>query len=77
MESSAFLQIQTQIDALTFEEQLLLLERLIQYIRLRTSSMFQAGDPLLSMATDQSIHREIGVIQHQFACTDADGLDIM
>jgi len=77
MESLALLQIQTQLDSLTFDEQLLLLERLIQHIRLRTTSMFQADDPLLSMATDQNIHREVGAIQHEFACADADGLDIM
>ena len=77
MESPAFLQIQTQIDQLTFDEQLLLLERLIQFIRLRTATMFHADDPLLSMATDQELHREIGVIQQEFACADADGLDII
>ena len=77
MESPALLQIQTQVDLLTFEEQLLLLERLIQYIRLRTTTKFQTDDPLLSMATDQELHREVGSIQHEFACADADGLDIM
>ena len=55
----------------------MLLERLIQYIRLRTNSMFLAEDPFLRMATDQEVHREIGAIQDEFACADADGLDII
>lgn len=77
MKSPTLLQIQTQIDTLTFDEQLMLLERLIQYIRLRTNSMFLADDPFLRMATDQEVHREIGAIQDEFACADADGLDII
>ncbi len=77
MESSALLQIQAQLDTLTVMEQLLLLERLTQRIRLQTSAMSQADDPLLSMATDQELHREIGAIQHEFGCADADGLDMM
>ena len=70
MESPELLQIQTQIDLLPFEEQLLLLEWFVQSIRLRMT-------PLLEMAVDQELHREIGLIQHEFACADADGLDII
>lgn len=71
------MQIQTQIDLLPFETQLLLLEWFVQSLRLRMTAMLQADDPLLNMAVDQELHREIGLIQHEFACADADGLDIL
>ncbi|MEM7114777.1 MAG: hypothetical protein AAF614_20240 [Chloroflexota bacterium] len=71
-------QIEKNIDLLTLDEQLWLIERLVQ--RVRKSNLHQqseVGNDLAAMANDPEIQNELRSIEAEFAYAEADGLDIV
>lgn len=69
--------IEADIDQLSLNEQLCLMERLAQRIRKRTlrTLLVQESD-LVAMANDPAIQRKLQQISAEFASTETDGLDL-
>ena len=70
----ALRQIERQLQALSRDEQLLLLERLARSLRAQ-SSIPAMGSDLEEMAADPAIQRELRSIDRDFAATELDGLE--
>lgn len=69
--------IEADISHLSLTEQLWLLERLAQHIRVRMFRMEPALESqLATMANDPDVQRELRLIEADFAGTEADGLDV-
>ena len=69
------LEIESQIRQLSLSDQLWLVERLIQHIRMETvphNTLFEME--LAEMAADPEIQAEIQQIEAEFAVTEMDGL---
>jgi hypothetical protein len=63
------------IEELSLADQLLLLERLAQRIRVRTAPALVDDDAALdALAADPDVQRELRRIDEEFAVADADGL---
>jgi hypothetical protein len=63
------------IEELSLADQLLLLERLAQRIRVRTAPALVDDDAALdALAADPNVQRELRRINEEFAVADADGL---
>jgi hypothetical protein len=76
MENSAFNEIEKQFTQLSFDEQLLLIERLVQRLRNDAAAEHQEWDnDLAAMAADPSIQRELRHMDAEFRCTEGDGLE--
>lgn len=75
MSIEVFERIEADIQHLSLDEQLLLMEHLVQ--RIRTQSR-RGGSPwaadLAAMAADPAIQRELQQIATEFAGTESDGL---
>jgi hypothetical protein len=75
MNSSVLDRLNADIQRLTLEEQVWLLEQLAQRIREKTMRQQQILEgQLTAMANDPDIQREIELIQSEFAETESDGL---
>lgn len=75
MSSVTLDRLATDIEQLSLQEQLLLLERLAHHIRSRTMPVLPTNaDALAAMAADPAIQRELRQIADEFAVADADGL---
>ena len=74
MNTPTLAQLESEIQQLTFEEQVWLLERLAHQIRERTLHQ-EMESQLAAMAADPDIQREIRAIQSEFASAEADGLN--
>ncbi len=70
----AMRQIERQLQALSRDEQFLLLERLARSLRAQASIPAIASD-LEGMAADPAIQRELRSIARDFAATELDGLE--
>ena len=66
--------IESQIDALSPEQQLALIERLAKSLRNRQEQREWDKD-LVAMAADPDIQREIREINEEFAVAEEDGLE--
>ncbi len=69
-------QIEREIQQLSYDEQLLLIERLVHALRQRSRNArpdFEAA--LAEMAADPDIRRELEEIAQEFAGTEMDGLE--
>jgi hypothetical protein len=76
MSSTPMTEIEKQIDELSLDEQLRLLERLASRVRRRASEKSNGiGSDLAAMATDPDIQRELRAIEEEFRITEADGLE--
>ncbi len=67
-------EIEGEIEQLSLEEQLLLMERLARRIRRHQALTVEQSD-LAGMANDPAIQEELRRIELEFAPTEADGLD--
>ena len=75
MDSKVLDRLDADIRHLTLPEQVWLMERLAQSIRANTMRQQQILESQLdAMAADPDIQRELGLIQNEFAVTEADGL---
>lgn len=74
MSISTLQQIEAEINQLSTNDQLLLMERLARRIRSRQALAVRESD-LASMADDPAIQQELREIEAEFAPTEADGLD--
>lgn len=74
MNTPTITQLEREIQRLTFEEQIWLLERLAHHIRERTLHQ-DIEKQLAEMAADPDIQRVISEIQSEFAVTESDGLN--
>lgn len=76
MYTTALSQLEKGIDQLSFEEQLLLMEKLAQRIRERAAfESRRVENDLAAMANDPEIQRELREIEREFAYAESDGLD--
>ena len=66
--------LETDIQQLTLEEQIWLLERLAHHIGEQAMQQQTLESQLEAMASDPDIQREIRAIEDEFSATDADGL---
>lgn len=66
--------IESDINQLSFLEQVQLLERLAQRIRRQTERRQSIDDQLAAMAADPDIQRELRQIEAEFSGTELDGL---
>ena len=66
--------IESEIEQLSFDEQLLLMERLARRIR-GGPSLRVREDDLAAMADDPAVQRELRRIEAEIVPTEADGLD--
>ena len=76
MAAPALSEIENEFARLSPEAQLILLERLVHRARVAVSGnrdIWEAG--LSAMAADPEIRRELTHINHEFATTEADGLE--
>jgi hypothetical protein len=73
MNTPTLAQLESEIQQLTFEEQIWLLERLAHQIRERSLHQ-EMESQLAAMAADPDIQREISEIQSEFVVTEPDGL---
>lgn len=76
MSNASLAQIEQQINRLSINEQLLLMERLAQQIRRQTKKQPAITSyDLQAMANDPEIQREIREIGAEFSATESDGLE--
>ncbi len=76
MTESRLSQLEAAVDELSLTEQLWLVERLVQRIRVRSlRSPTINDDEFEQMARDPSIQRELKQVETEFAVADCDGLD--
>jgi hypothetical protein len=81
MISPTLLEIDRSIRALSLEEQMWLLERLVRHLREKTQTdafPFNSQDmeeDLAAMATDPDIQAEIAAIDEEFTVAEMDGLE--
>ena len=69
--------IESAIEKLSFTDQLWLMDRLAQRIRDQSSRLARLpNDELEAMAQDPAIQSELFEIEHDFAITEHDGLEI-
>jgi hypothetical protein len=69
-------QIEREIQQLSYDEQLWLIERLVHGLRRRSRDARPAFDAALAeMAADPQIRRELDEIAQEFAVTEMDGLE--
>lgn len=73
MSQSTLVQIEERFSQLPISEQRALLERLARRVNAQTAGGDE--DLMAQMAADPDVQREIGEIEQEFACTDADGLN--
>jgi hypothetical protein len=66
--------IERRLPALSWDEQLLLLERLARRLREETPERRIGGD-LAEMAADPAIQRELKAIDREFVTAESDGLE--
>ena len=77
MENAVLDRIEADIDQLSLSEQLWLMERLAHRIRQHAlPAAIDIESDLAAMANDPDIQRELRQIEHEFAPTDLDGLDV-
>jgi hypothetical protein len=75
MNSKVLDRLNADIQRLTLAEQVWLMERLVQSIRVKTMRQQHViENQLAAMAADPEIQREISQIQTEFAGTESDGL---
>ena len=69
--------LESAIEKLSFTDQLWLMDRLAQRIRDQSSRLARLpNDELEAMAQDPAIQSELFEIEHDFAITEHDGLEI-
>jgi aspartyl/asparaginyl-tRNA synthetase len=68
-------QLETEVEQLSFDEQMQLMEHLIQAMRRRTLRAQVNEFELVAMAADPDIQRELAAIDTEFRSTESDGLD--
>jgi hypothetical protein len=74
--SVSLAQIELDIRQLSYDEQLLLIERLVQGLRRRSRDARPTFDAALAqMAADPEIRRELEAIAQEFAVAEMDGLE--
>ena len=77
MNSLKLSQMEDNINKLSLDEQLWLVERLVHNIRETTNKKkYQFENDLAIMADDPQIQSELRKIEEEFAFTEADGLNI-
>jgi hypothetical protein len=68
--------LEREIQQLSYDEQLWLIERLVHGLRQRARNVRPAFDAALAeMAADPEIRRELEEISREFAVTEMDGLE--
>lgn len=75
MDSTMMAEIESRIDRLSRDEQLLLAENLIRRVRNEVSAFRITEDDLAAMAADPNIQRELREIAEEFASSEMDGLE--
>jgi hypothetical protein len=77
MKPSFLDEIENRFDALSLEEQLQVLERLVRRLRKRSAPRKKAawGSDLAAMAADSQIQEELRKIDAEFRPTEGDGLE--
>jgi hypothetical protein len=74
--SVSLAQIEREIQQLSYDEQLWLIERLVHGLRHRSRNARPTFDAALKeMAADPEIRRELEEIAREFAATEMDGLE--
>lgn len=74
MNTLAVTDIEHSISKLNLTEQLLLIERLAHRLREQMLNLQAWRSDLVAMAEDESIQKEMRLIQEEFAITELDGL---
>jgi hypothetical protein len=76
MNSVPLARLEREIQQLSYDEQLWLLERMVHGLRQRSRDARPAFDAALAeMAADPEIRRELKEISREFAVTEMDGLE--
>ena len=75
--TSVLTQLENNFDQLSLDEQLWLMERLAQRIRMKTVAEPAPAYNLAEMAADVEIQNELQRIEDEFSFAEADGLDIV
>ena len=72
-------QLEKNIYALSLDEQLWLMERLVQHIRKGASVSVEEDidAQFTAMANDPEIQNELRLIEEEFAIVETDGLDVV
>ena len=73
MSTAAFAEMESQLAALSREEQRRLLHTLARQIQTPAPEC-EAADELAAMANDPDIRRELQAIEREFAAAESDGL---
>ena len=73
-EPSLLIELEENISRLSLDEQLLLIERVTQRIRINRYSKTDIDAQLSEMAADPEIQRELQEIELEFSATEQDGL---
>lgn len=74
-EPSLLAELEENINRLSVDEQLLLIERVSHRIRTNFSGKTDIDAQLSKMAADPEIQKELQKIEHEFSATEQDGLD--
>jgi len=69
-------QIEEHISQLSAEEQLWLIARVAQRLRVQLTAQGSVETQLVTMAADPEIQAELRTIAEEFAHTEADGLEV-
>ena len=77
MNAATLTQLENNINQLSLDEQLWLMERLAHGIRMKTAVRPVAANDLAAMAADVEIQNELQRIEAEFSFAEADGLDIV
>ena len=75
MDIQTLAQLEEQINRLSLDEQLWLIEKLAQRIRQNMAEQNTQDDLLAAMANDPEIQRELKLINEEFASVELDGLE--
>lgn len=75
--TSLLTQLENNINQLSLDEQLWLMERLAHRIRIKTIAEPTPTYNLAEMAADTEIQNELQRIEDEFSFAEADGLDIV
>ena len=75
MSETLFRNIEQQVNALQYDEKLVLIERLVRALRQSQTPRTPFVQQMEAMAADPEIQREIALIDAEFAPTEMDGLE--
>ncbi len=76
MNTSVLTELENDINQLSLDEQLWLMERLAHRIRMKTVAEPTPAYNLAEMAADVEIQNELQLIEAEFSLAETDGLDM-